>query len=145
MEQLLFQSEGNPVKRKKAMRFCAGVLIVCGAVLILLFLAAGGYINFLLWMGVLVIALGVVLYFVNTSNSGSKAKLYIYEQHVEGVQVSPYKKFNLPFRSIDDVQKLKLFSNEMILLQSKQETYTVLTNDVDTAYRIICDKVYGGK
>lgn len=143
MEQLLFQSEGNPAKRKKGVNFCAGVLVICGAVLILLFLAAGGYIKPLLWMGLIVIALGAVFYFIGASDSGNKAKLYIYEQHVEGVQASPYKTFNLRYQSIDDVQKLKMFSNEMLLLQSKRETYTVLTNDVDTAYRIICDKVYG--
>lgn len=77
MEQLLFQSEGTPVKRKKAMNFCAGALIACGAILVLLYLAAGGYIKLLFWMGLLVVALGVAFYFISASSSSSKAKPYI--------------------------------------------------------------------
>lgn len=143
MEELLFQSEGNPPKRKRAMHTCAGVLIVCGLILVAISSAEGGSFEPFLWLGVGAIGVGILCCFLSGSNSGNQAKLYIYEQHVEGAQISPYKPFSLRYDEINDVQKVKMFSNEMILLQSGKECFTVLTDDVEKAYSLICDKVYG--
>lgn len=144
MEEVLYKSDGNPPKRKKAMRICAILEIVCGGLLFIVSTMLWGDAKmFCLLLGLGAIGVGALMLCAEYSSAANKAKLYLYDKHIEGIQTSPYKEFCVLYSEISDVQKITFFSNPMLIVQCGKETYTVLTDDVDTAYSIICDKVYG--
>ncbi len=144
MEELLFKSEGNPPKRKEMMDLCRNLIIICGVILFVLGMAFyGEFRTFCFTIGAIAIGAGVIMSVVNSNSSANKARLYLYENHIEGVQISPCKKFSVSYSEITEVQKVVVLSNPMLLIQSNKGVYTVLTNDIETAYKIVCDRIYG--
>ena len=139
MEQLLYKSEGNPPKRRIFFISCTAILIICGVLLLL----SGMVIPFCFIPGLGLIIIGIFTACMNAFNPAQKAKLYLYDNHVEGIQLSPYKEFNLLYQDITDVHKQKTFLKEFIILQNNSEKFTALTNNADKAYQIICDEIYG--
>lgn len=144
MEELIFKSEGNPPKRKQMMDLCSRTIIVCGVILCCLGMMVWGELrSFCFIAGAVFAGAGIIMHLVNSNSSANKAKLYLYEKHIEGVQISPYKEFSVLYTDITEIQKVVFFSNPMLLIQSGKDVYTVLTNDVENAYKIVCDKIYG--
>ena len=144
MEEILFKSEGNPPKRKKMMDLCCSVIIICGVIMFIAGMALYGEVRtFCFVLGVAFVGAGVVMSVVNGNSSANKARLYLYENHIEGVQISPCKEFSVLYSEITEVQKVVALSNPILVIQSNKGVYTVLTDEIETAYKIVCDKVYG--
>lgn len=142
-ERLLFKSEGNPVKRMKVLYICSVILIVCGIILMICAYQLGRRTQNIMWMGIGAIVLGVLFLAVTSFNSANKARLYIFDNHIEGVQVTPLKTFYLKYEDIRDIQKNSVFGCDMITFRDSRDTYVVFTNELNIAYNILCDKVYG--
>ncbi len=144
MEELLFKSEGNPPKRKQMMDLCCSVIIICGVIIFIAGMALYGDARTLCFvLGVVFVGAGIVMSVVNSNGAANKARLYLYENHIEGVQISSCREFSVLYSEITEVQKVVVLSNPMLLIQSNKGVFTVLTDDVETAYKIVCDKVYG--
>lgn len=144
MEKLLFESEGSPGKRKKALQICGVLIMVCGGALALLGMAAPSYVEgkgviILLGLGAIVVG-GVFLTLPNYDFT-TRAFLRIYEGHVEGRQVAPTREFNLKYEHIYNVKKTEFAMNELLVIEGEHVSYAVLVDDVKTAYRIISDKL----
>lgn len=105
-ERLLFKSEGNPVKRMKVLYICSVILIVCGIILMICAYQLGRRTQNIMWMGIGAIVLGVLFLAVTSFNSANKARLYIFDNHIEGVQVTPLKTFILNMKILEIFRKI---------------------------------------
>ncbi len=145
MENLLFKSDGSPVKRKKSMNMLADIEIALGVFVLLVSTQVYGSVRkFSLFLGVAAIVVGLIVKITSKRDYTKKSKLYLYETYMEGAQASPFVEFKLKYNEIEEVEKTVLFSNPMLLIVSGKDKFVVLVDDINTAYEIICDKVYGG-
>ncbi len=138
MDNLLFESKGAPAKRKKTIRNCSIGAIICGILLLLICqkIAEG----LALWGAIAIIAGIIGLIFCN-NDFADKSYLQIYDDRVTGRQLSPDSVFELKYDQIYNVKKANLISNEFLVIEGKTESYSVLVNDLDAAYRIINNKL----
>lgn len=144
MNEVLFESTGANQKRSNVLKTLGGILIVCGLLLFLLGIASPSYVS-----GKMLIVLGGVcsfifgIYFIRLSSHDytSEAYLRIYDDHVEGRQVYPKKEFSLKYNEIFNVKCMELFANEFLIIESGPIQYSVIVEDVNTAYKIISSKL----
>lgn len=146
MGNLLFNSEGTPRKRQAALKTCAKAEIICGAVALLLAVAAGNYMpdsvaSLFLVIGVVALVLGIVIMMSTKNDYTEETCFSIYDDHIEGVIPKPYKKFSCVWKEVRDVRKIKMMGNEMIALEVGREILIVPINDVEQAYNIIEKKL----
>lgn len=143
MEKLLYESNGTPGKRAKLLRIFSGILIACGVLLMMLGAAAPSYVSgkeMILVMGFVFIGLGGLFWAMPSFDYASKAYLRLYENHVEGCQVGPKREFQLDYAQIYNVRKTSLVGNDFVVIETANDTFTVLVDDQEMAYWIIDQK-----
>lgn len=144
MERLLYESGGTPAKRARLLRICGGVLIVCGMALMMLGMAAPSYVDgkgMIIFMGIATIGIGITVCALPMFDFASKAYLRLYESYVEGRQVGPTREFRLNYTEIYNVRKKSMMGNDFVVIEGAQDSYAVLVNDQDQAFRIINGKL----
>ena len=144
MNDVLFESTGANKKRNNLLKACGGILIACGVIVLLLGMAAPSYVSgkiLLFLVGIGSILLGVYFIRMPSNDYTSKAYLRVFNDHIEGRQVSPDREFSLNYNEIFNVKRMELFANEFLIIEGGTFQYSVLVEDVSTAYRIISSKL----
>ena len=144
MERLLYESCGTPAKRARLLRICGGVLIACGVAIMMLGMAAPSYVDskgMIISMGIAAIGIGIAICAMPSFDFASNAYLRLYESYVEGRQVGPSREFRLNYTEIYNVRKTSMMGNDFVVIETAHDTYAVLVNDQDQAFRIINRKL----
>lgn len=144
MEKLLFESSGSPRKRSKLLRICGVTLLVCGLALVMLGAAAPSYVSgkgMIMFLGVVAIGFGAFFCAMPNFDFTNKVYLRLYENHVEGRQAAPDREFRLDYTQIYNVRKNKLMGNDFLVIETVNESYAVLVNELDLAYSFIDQKL----
>lgn len=142
-EDLLFQSIGAPKKRKQWLMVSGIILIVAGGLLLVITLAylyGKAKMTFSIF-GIASILFGIMVLIVIKFDFTNKCEFKIYSGHVEGIQTFPRKQFSLSYQEILSVRKESLFGNDLLFLETRDTTYSALTNQVNEAYAIISHKL----
>lgn len=144
MNDVLFESIGANKKRDAFLKICGNILIICGFILFLLGIIAPSYVSgriLIIVVGICSILLGVYFIHMPSNDYTSKAYLRIYNDHIEGRQVSPDREFSLNYNEIFNVKRMEFFANEFLIIESGTIQYSVLVEDMNTAYEIISSKL----
>lgn len=156
----LYKSKGILPKTKLFFQCGLAFFGIGGIILILLpvFTDAPAVFTFL---GVIYIALGLL--FPKMYHAMCNSRLCIYEDYIAGVAVNcteidsqslfpslgqirnsqdPERiKFSLPFKEITDIHTINFLPQ--IILTHGNRRYQIAVKDLEKAYQILCDKVYG--
>lgn len=144
MEKLLYESGGTPEKRARLLRICGGLLIACGAAIVMLGMAAPSYVDekgMIIFLGLAAVGLGVFVCVMPSFDFASKAYLRLYESYAEGRQVGPSREFRLNYTEIYNVRKTSMMGNDFIVIETSGDSFAVLVNDQARAYQILNEKL----
>lgn len=141
-EELLFESLGFPQKRKKLMNVCTVIMLVLGVILLFLSVLVYGELRQLcILIGIAAVILSVIMIFYNKSSESKHVRFAIYSGHIEGTVVGSEKEISVPYSEIFEVQKAEVLSNELLMIETRETTYTFFTNYLDQAYQILNQKL----
>lgn len=142
MSEPLFESHGMTARRKRSLTVCAYILIGLGGLsLLLLAIAPRSLYATLGLLMVFTFGFGALILGRLPNDYTNKSKLVIYDDHIDAVPVSG-QAFQLPIQKINDIHVMKS-TDDMLLISTSETTYTVIVNNVDHAYSILCDLVFG--
>lgn len=144
MEKLLYESSGVTKKRAKLLRICGGILIACGVALMMLGAAAPSYVDgkgMIVFLGLAAVGAGGFVCAMPSFDFTNKVYLRLYEDHVEGRQAAPDRQFRLDYSEIYNVRKNSLMGNDFVIIETANDSYAVLVNELDVAYSIIDRKL----
>lgn len=144
MNDLLFESKGANKKRSKVLKSCGGIIISCGVIFLMIGIIAPSCVNYdttLVFTGIIAVLLGVGIMRMPSHDYTKDAYLRVYSDHVEGKQIAPKEQFSLKYTEIFYVSRMEVFANEFLVIKSGKKQYSVLVDDVNTAYEIINEKL----
>lgn len=162
-QNFLYQSKGVSSNIKKFYQGFTLVYIVLGLICILIPMFYDAPTGFTV-LGIFCILFAMLM--PKLYSRMFQARLYIYEDHVEGVAVNCIEtspdslfpalgelsnmnkperlKFSVTYQEINDVQKAGAANLlPQLLLSLGNKKYVVLTKNTEKAYQILCDKVFG--
>lgn len=142
--KLRYESYGIPDKQIKLVKRLAGVILLCGVLLIVVSSNFYGSMeDTYKWGGIIAAASGLLLWCFPTlfMKKYENAMLKVYEDKVEGMSFAPDDYFVLKYEEIYDVKKTTVAGWNMLVLESEHERYVAVVEDVDTAYFIINKKL----
>lgn len=161
--KLLYRSKGIQPKAKTFYQV-GTIFFGIGGILFILLPIITDAPSIFTFLGILYIGIGFLI--PKTYQSMRNSRLFVYEDHVEGIAVSCMEansedlfselsqiktasspertQFCISFKEITDIQKGPMnFFVPQIIINCGSKKYNVAVKEPERAYQIICDKVFG--